>query len=64
MNFQPEVLFIEEGAEDFSLTHDILSRFPQIPVHRISESRSVAEEIEKKELCWTCLSAIIDGLKF
>ncbi len=45
--FKPDNIYIEDDAENFSLTRDILSRFPQTPVHRIKESRSVTEEIKQ-----------------
>lgn len=47
ITFQPEIIYIEEGAEDFSLTHNVVSRFSKIPIQRIAESRSVTEEIKK-----------------
>ena len=47
MIFEPETIYLEAGAENFSLTRDILSRFPEIPVRRIAESRLITEEIKK-----------------
>ncbi|GJL77082.1 MAG: deoxyribodipyrimidine photo-lyase [Nitrospinaceae bacterium] len=47
MIFEPEAIYIEEGAGEFSLTQSIVSRFPQTPVHRIAAGHSVTEEIKK-----------------
>ncbi len=47
MSFEPEAIYIEPDAEDFSITRQTLERYPHIPVHRIEESRSVTEEIRK-----------------
>ena len=45
MIFEPETIHIEEGAEDYPLTQDILKRFASVPVRTVPESTSLAEEI-------------------
>ena len=47
MNFQPEVLFIEEGAEDYPLTRHVLKKLSVIPVRHIAETESVVDEIKR-----------------
>jgi spore photoproduct lyase len=46
MIFEPETIYIEEGAENYPLTRDILSRFSKTPVRTVRESVSVTEEIK------------------
>lgn len=45
MIFEPETIHIEEGAEDYPLTQDILKRFAGVPVRTVRESASLTEEI-------------------
>ena len=47
MNFRPEVLFIEEGAEDYPLTRHVLKKLSGIPVRHIVETESVVDEIKR-----------------
>jgi len=47
MIFEPQAIYIEQDAEDFPITRDTLARFPNAPVHRMAESRTVTEEIRK-----------------
>ncbi len=46
MIFEPETIYVEEGAEDYPLTRDILKRFSKTSVRRVKESVSLAEEIK------------------
>jgi spore photoproduct lyase len=46
MIFEPETIFLEEGAQEYPLTRSILSRFSKIPVRTVKESLSVTEEIK------------------
>jgi spore photoproduct lyase len=46
MIFEPETICIEEGAEDYPLTRDILSRFPKTRVRSVRDSALVTEEIK------------------
>jgi spore photoproduct lyase len=50
MIFEPETIFIEEGAEDYSLTREVLHRFQNVPVRTVRESVSVTEEIKATAL--------------
>ncbi len=50
MIFEPETIYVEEGAEDYLLTRNVLSRFSKIPVRSVRESVSVTEEIKATSL--------------
>jgi len=45
-HFEPETIYVEEGAEGYPLTQDILERFANVPVRRVKESASVTGEIK------------------
>jgi len=46
-NFIPEVLYLEENAENYPLAKSVLERFPDIPVRRIKETNSPLQEIRE-----------------
>lgn len=47
MKFQPEVIYIEEGAEDYFLTREILRRFSNTPVIRYADSQAIMADINR-----------------
>ncbi|MFQ5671924.1 MAG: radical SAM protein [Nitrospinales bacterium] len=47
MNFKPEIIYIEPDAEDYTLTREVLRRFPDVPVFAGAEPRAVVEEIRR-----------------
>ena len=47
MQFEPEVIFLEEDAADYPLARQTLRRFPHTPVRAISELASGIDEIKR-----------------
>lgn len=47
MDFKPEVIYVEEGAEAYGLTGEVLNRLPGVPVEKISDTDSVIDEIKR-----------------
>ena len=47
MKFQPEVIYIEQGADDYTLTREVLRRFSNAPVLKNVDAQAVMDEINK-----------------
>ena len=47
MNYKPEVVYIEKGAEGYPFTDKVLEKLPDTPVRLIADSASVVEEIKR-----------------
>ncbi|MEC7641825.1 MAG: radical SAM protein [Nitrospinota bacterium] len=47
MKFQPEVIYIEQGADDYTLTREVLRRFSDAPVLKNVDAQAVMDEINK-----------------
>lgn len=47
MTFIPEAIYIEDGAESYSLTERVLKRYPDAPVYRNSDVSTLAEEMRR-----------------
>ena len=45
--FRPQTIYIEEGAEEFPLTREVLKLYPEIPVERDVEVSSLIRDIRK-----------------
>lgn len=45
--FQPEIIYIESGAEDYFLTQETLRRFPDVPVRRDIDPIAIVDEIRQ-----------------
>lgn len=47
MEFKPEIIYIEPGAENHSLTGEILRRFPNVPAVAIEDAEAVVDELKR-----------------
>ncbi|MEE9258919.1 MAG: radical SAM protein, partial [Nitrospinaceae bacterium] len=47
MAYQPEIIYIEEGARDYELTRRVLATFPQVPVREAPPLAEVMDELRQ-----------------
>ncbi len=47
MAYQPEIIYIEEGARDYELTRRVLATFPQVPVREVPPLAEVMDELRQ-----------------
>jgi spore photoproduct lyase len=52
MTFKPEIIYIENGAEEYELTQNLLQQFPETPVVRNAESEVVIKTIKQNTSDW------------
>jgi spore photoproduct lyase len=48
-DYQPEIIFLEEGAEDYPLTQEILSRLPNIPRQGFRDITTLTEQMRSSK---------------
>jgi spore photoproduct lyase len=50
MTYQPEFIYIEEGAEHCALTHRVLERFPDVPTHPQPAMPEMMDELQRSAI--------------
>lgn len=47
--YQPDILFLEEGVDEYPLTQEILSRLPGVPRHRFQDISLLTEQMKSSQ---------------
>jgi spore photoproduct lyase len=50
MTYQPEIIYIEEGAGDYDLTRRVLETFPDVPVRHQPDLSKVMDELQQSSV--------------
>jgi spore photoproduct lyase len=50
MTYQPEIIYIEEGAGDYDLTRRVLETFPDVPVRHQPDLSEVMDELQQSSV--------------
>jgi hypothetical protein len=53
MTYQPEIIYIEEGAGDYDLTRRVLETFPDVPVRHQPDLPEVMDELQQSSVVIT-----------
>ena len=50
MAYQPEIIYIEEGARDYELTRRVLENFPDVPIRNQPDLPEVMDELQQSSV--------------
>lgn len=50
MSYQPEIIYIEEGAADYEMTRQVLAQFPDVPVRHQPDLPEVMDELQQSSV--------------
>ena len=50
MTYQPEIIYIEEGAGDYDLTRRVLETFPEVPICHQPDLPEIMNELQQSSV--------------